>query len=76
MDCIGWQSEGRLWILWLCGGNREQDPMEGKQTIPRKSQSNGILTCRKLWGLAALCSMIRYIKYYNIKPRTDLILYF
>eukprot|EP00957_Ditylum_brightwellii_P144482 11005753-Ditylum_brightwellii.AAC.1 len=50
MDCIRQQSKGRRWVLWLCGGNREQDPMEGKWTIPRKSQSNGILMHRKLRG--------------------------
>eukprot|EP00957_Ditylum_brightwellii_P148477 11304670-Ditylum_brightwellii.AAC.1 len=50
MDCIGWQSKGRLWVLQLCGGNREQNPMEGKRSIPGKLQSNRILTHRQLQG--------------------------
>eukprot|EP00957_Ditylum_brightwellii_P131374 10019546-Ditylum_brightwellii.AAC.1 len=49
MDCIGQQSQGRIWVLQFCGGNREQDPMEGEWTILRKPQSNGIPMCRKLW---------------------------
>eukprot|EP00957_Ditylum_brightwellii_P033237 2518640-Ditylum_brightwellii.AAC.1 len=49
MDCIRWQSKGRIWGLLFCGGNRQQDLMEGKQTVSRKPQSNGILACRKFW---------------------------
>eukprot|EP00957_Ditylum_brightwellii_P193180 14709372-Ditylum_brightwellii.AAC.1 len=76
MDCIGWQSKGRFWVLQFCGSNREQDPMEGKQTIPRKSQSNGILMRRKLQGASSslLHGTLYRILWHQTKARLNTIL--
>eukprot|EP00957_Ditylum_brightwellii_P164755 12543999-Ditylum_brightwellii.AAC.1 len=76
MDCIGWWNQGRIWVFWFCGGNWEQDSMEGNIQSQGNHNQMESLCAENSGGIAALCFLVHNIEYYSIKPRTDLILYF